>query len=114
MPNDPVAVYAPYFMVLWAVWCLGVWLWLRSRPTVEQKRLWHRRLNLGSGVLFGLFMVVLSFQVPPVLIFLPFNGLITWLNLRFTFYCDACGKRSYSQQWFSSTYHCPNCGHKLR
>jgi hypothetical protein len=98
MNDDPAAAYVPFFLVLWLGWCVGGWLWLLSRPTVEQKRLWHRRLTLGSGALFGLFVVLVSIgwgQPLPVLVFLPFLGLITWLNLRFTFYCDGCGKRSF-------------------
>jgi hypothetical protein len=117
MNDDPAAAYIPFFMVFWVGWNLGVWLWVRSRPTVEQKRLWHRRLTLASGGMFGLFLLLVfigSGQFLPVLVFVPFLGLITWLNLRFTFYCDGCGKRSFSQQWFSSTYHCSHCGHKLR
>jgi hypothetical protein len=107
----------PFFMVAWVALGIGSWLFIRSRPSVDEKRLWHRRITIGSGVLFGLFLAYtfVAWRQPFVMfIFLPFLGLIIYLNLRFTFFCDACGKTSHSQQWFSSSYHCPSCGHKLR
>ena len=40
--------------------------------------------------------------------------LIAYLNVRNTFYCDSCGKRSTSHNWFTRSFHCPHCGYKLR
>lgn len=117
MKWDPATPYFPYFAVAWLLLGGGSWLWMRSRPTVEEKRRWHLRVMVGSNVIFGLFatLVFISWgQFGPMLIVLPFLALITYLNLRFTFFCDSCGKMSRSQEWFSSTYHCPHCGHKLR
>ena len=117
MKPDPVAPIMPFFMVAWIALGIASWVWIRTRPSADEKRLWHRRIAIASGVLFGLFLTftILAWRQPfALLIFLPFLVLIIFLNLRFTFFCDACGKMSHSQQWFSFTYHCPKCGHKLR
>jgi len=117
MKPDPMAPYFPVFMVTWVAFGIGSWLWIRTRPSADEKHLWHRRVTIASGFVFGAFITFTLFQWHQpfaLLIFLPFLVLITFLNLRFTFFCDACGKMSHSQQWFSSTYHCPKCGHKLR
>lgn len=59
-------------------------------------------------MIFGSFvtLTILAWRQPfALVIFVPAIVLITFLNLRFTFFCDACGKMSHFQQWFSSTYH---------
>jgi FtsH-binding integral membrane protein len=117
MKPDPMAPYFPAFMVTWIALGIGSWVWIRSRPSADEKRFWHRRVTIGAGIVFGIFIAftLQQWHQPfALLIFLPFLALITFLNLRYTFFCDACGKMSHSQQWFSSTYHCPRCGHKLR
>lgn len=117
MKTDSIALYFPYFMIVWAMFGLSTWLWIRSRPTADEKKLWHLRMTVSSGIVFALFVVFVLIswgQYFPLLIVLPFIVLITYLNLRFTFFCGSCGKMSHSQQWFSSTYHCPECGNKLR
>ena len=63
---------------------------------------------------FICFVLILWKQYFGIPIFLGVGIMITLLNLRNTFYCDACGKRTYSPRWFSSSFHCPHCGHKLR
>jgi hypothetical protein len=117
MKADPVAPYFPWFLILWFAFGAGSWLWIATRPTAENKRLWHRRICITAGILFGAFItftLVSWGQLFALLIFLPGIVKITYLNLKFTFFCDSCRKTSFSQAWFSSGYYCPNCGHKIR
>ncbi len=115
-PDPAASLFLP-FMLAWVALGVASWLWIRSRPSVEEKRTWMRRLNVVSGVVFGAFLIVVFVlwrAYIGLLIFLPFLALIIYLRDRFTFICDQCGKTSQSMEWFSSTYHCPKCGHKLR
>jgi hypothetical protein len=50
---------------------------------------------------------------PATLLFVPFIGLITWLNIRMTRFCDGCGKILINQQWWTRMNFCPYCGRKL-
>ena len=43
----------------------------------------------------------------------PVSGLIAYLNIKLTRFCDHCGKTLISQNWFSPWRYCPACGSKL-
>jgi hypothetical protein len=108
----------PYFLIVsWIAFGLVSWLWIATRSSAEEKRLWHRRFIIVAGILFGAFIsfsLVSWGQSQALLIFLPAIVLIGYLNIRFTFFCDACGKTIFSQALFSSGHYCSNCGNKLR
>ena len=117
MKPDPMAPYFPVFMVTWIGLGIASWVWIRSRPSVDEKRLWYRRVTIAAGVIFGAFITftLAQWHQPfALLILLPAIVPITFLNLRITFFCNACGKMTRSHNSFSATYYCPRCGHQLR
>jgi predicted RNA-binding Zn-ribbon protein involved in translation (DUF1610 family) len=116
MNSDPAAGYFPYYFVVWAMLAMFSWLWIRTRPTPREKKRWSDRFALLGGVFvtgFICFVLILWKQYAAIPIFLAAGALIGFLNLRNSFYCDDCGKRSQTRS-FSSSFYCPHCGHKLR
>ena len=118
MKADPAAPYFPIYFVGWALLAVFTWLWIHSRPTAEKKKLWWDRMSIMAAVFVGGFMcfaLALSKQYIAIPICVGFAALIAYLNVRNTFYCESCGKRSSSSlHWFADSFHCPHCGHKLR
>ena len=85
----------------------------------KEKKIWFDRPNIAMGVFvvgFACFDSSLWKQYAIIPFFVGCGAVIAYLNLRFTFFCDKCGKKSTSQKWFSpnAAYHCPNCGKQLR
>jgi hypothetical protein len=117
MTPDPVEPYVPIYLIGVAAIGIGSWVLIRSRATAKEKKKWADRAVIVSGVFvigFSCFMLVMwkhYFWLP---IAIGAGVLISYLNIRNTFYCDRCGKRSFCQIWFSDTFHCPHCGNKLR
>ena len=47
----------PYFLIVsWIAFGLVSWLWIATRSSAEEKRLWHRRFIIVAGILFGAFI----------------------------------------------------------
>ena len=107
----------PYYFAGWATIALVSWLWVRSRPTPREKKIWSTRASLVMGIFvigFICFALVLWKAFIMIPLFVGVGVYIFYANLRGSFYCDSCGKPSFSQNPFARTFHCPHCGHKLR
>lgn len=103
----------PVFVLVWAALAVGGFMFFSFNKDVARKRLYFPRYVIGSGVLFGLVIALMAPR-PAVLLFVPFIGLITWLNLRTTRFCGGCGRTLINQAWWSKMKFCPYCGEKLR
>ena len=118
MTPDPTAKYFPYYIAIWVALAVGSWLVIRSQPTPRDKKRWSDRVAIVAGVFvtgFICWFLILWKDYVGIPIFMGAGILITVLNVRNTFYCDNCGRRSLSQKWFSSgSFFCPHCGHQLR
>jgi hypothetical protein len=112
MVTTPAAVL-PVFAVVWAAFAIGGFLFFARNRDAARKRRYFPRLAIGAGVVFAL---VIAFIVPwPALfLFIPFIGVIVWLNIRMTRFCDACGRTLINQAWWSKMLFCPYCGEKLK
>jgi hypothetical protein len=107
----------PYYFAGLAAIVLLSWLWVRSRPTPRDKNIWSNRLSLVLGIfVIGFICFALARSNGYILIpfFVALGAYIFYANRRGSFYCDACGKPSFSQNPFARTFHCPHCGNKLR
>jgi len=114
--NSPPLIFIIYFIV-WFAFGVGSIFWVRRQPTPQLKKQWSNKLSILGGILFFIFLLAISIswkQPAALLIFTPALAFIIWLQIRNTFYCDNCGKKSQRSNWFASTYHCPYCGHKLQ
>ena len=117
MKVDPAApVFVAYFIV-WAVLAIVSSLHIRSRQTPQEKKKWFDRWCLVSAAFATgsvCLILVLWKQYFGIPLFLAAGIGITILNLRNTFYCTSCGKRSRPQNWFANTFYCPHCGAQLK
>ncbi len=103
----------PIFFVVWiALGIAGSFLFYFSKNVQFKKRYFPWYIIL-AGVLFisfglvtGLPLVMLFFMVPAV-------ALITFLNIRFTRFCDNCGRTISTQGMFGKVEYCAKCGAKL-
>ena len=121
--NPAQTALAVGYFVIWAVVGLGGWFYVNRQPTIPLKRKWWKRYVVGFGAIVYLMMVIMLSSNPQAsrkavaimsVILLPFFALITWLNLRNTYFCQACGARTKNTNWFSARYtHCPKCGAKF-
>jgi Na+/H+ antiporter NhaD/arsenite permease-like protein len=117
MKEDPASPMFLAYLVGWVVLAVGSWLHVRSRPTPQEKKRWSDRWCILAGIFVTVFMcliLVVWKQYVGIPIFLAAGIGITLLNLRNTYYCESCGKRSFAQNWFSKTFHCPHCGTQLK
>jgi Na+/H+ antiporter NhaD/arsenite permease-like protein len=117
MKEDPTPPVFFVFFVIWAILAIGSWLHIRSRPTPQEKKKWSDRWCIIVGIFVIGSMCLISAdwgQYMSIPLFLVAGIGIAFLSLRNTYYCTSCGKRSFSQNWFSKTFHCPHCGTQLK
>ncbi len=113
----PPLITFPVFMMGWLMLGVGSWCLIAWLPTAQAKKRWSDRLSIVAGIVFFSFLCSQFVNVKnqgQVFFFGAFIALITWLNVRNTYFCTECGKRSLDSKWFSRTYSCPNCGAKLK
>jgi len=118
--GETVGVAALIYFALWLILGGGGWFYVKTRPTAALKRIWWKRWGIGFTAFVILYMdamIFLSNGYVPALVMLiviaPFGALISWLNIRNTNFCDACGKRSRSGNIFGKMTHCSYCGSKF-
>ena len=104
---------APVALGAWFAWIvlalLGALVFQISKD-VAFKRAWYPRYVIGTGVLFGGVIVLMSGpNAFSLLIGLPMIALITYLNVRLTRFCPGCGRTIYPGG-FSRPRYCPRCG----
>ena len=105
------------FMVVWIALGVGSWILIARLPSPEAKKRWSDRLSIIAGIIFFAFLCTQFASTKgsfALFIMGPALALITWLNVRNTYYCAKCGKRSLNSNWLGSSYDCPSCGTKLR
>jgi hypothetical protein len=108
---EPKAVF-PVFFFVWVALGIAGFLFFTLNKDVALKRRLFPRLAIGAGVLFSLVIAAMA-PLRAALLFIPFIGVITWINIRMTRFCDACGRTLINQQWWAKMRFCPYCGVKL-
>jgi hypothetical protein len=106
--------------LLWIIWfgsfvIIGLLSipYFRRYPDVNLKREFHRWWTIGYGATFFL-LVFLSVGASTWLIFFGgFIALISWLNIRNTTFCEACGKSVYNYFLATKPEYCARCGARL-
>lgn len=102
------------------VWFLGTWIALAlisvllhfSRDVKRKKRLLPV-FTVSVGVLFSIFVLIMSGEPKTVLFVVPATALITFMNLRLIKVCESCGRTVYNNVWYSKMEFCSKCGAKL-
>ena len=87
---------------------------------VHFKKKYFRGYVILAGVLYTLFLGISAPSWQAVLFFiLPAVSLIAFLNIKYTIFCDNCGRTVYDNPWFSNPWfskvkYCAKCGAKLK
>ncbi|MEO5915017.1 MAG: hypothetical protein ABIS50_12355 [Luteolibacter sp.] len=104
------------FMVFWGILGLGSFLFFHFNRNTALKRRILPIFIILTGLIFGGFVYYMTGrQQPQVLGFMiPAIILISFLNIRTTRFCDACGRTLYRQPIFTRAQFCPHCGSELK
>ena len=103
----------PIFFAGWiALGVAGFFLFYVSK-NVQFKRRYFRWYMTLAGVLLISFGLGMGFPLQMLFIMLLGVGLITFLNIKMTKFCDNCGKTIINQMWFTKVEYCAKCGGKL-
>jgi predicted RNA-binding Zn-ribbon protein involved in translation (DUF1610 family) len=99
------------FFIVWTVLCVAGWSFF-WKGSLAAKRRWHGPIQVGAAVLFLAFVAAIA--PPKVLaIFAPAVAAITFLNLKFTKFCPACGSMLMRNPPWVPLRFCPKCGENL-
>lgn len=114
MPPSNAEQIFPIFIGVWVVLGLfsAVFFFLGKNAQLKRK-VWPP-FTIATAVLFVGFAWAMGFPSEVFFVMVPAVALITFLNLRSTKFCDACGKTIMSQNPFSSPEFCSKCGSKLQ
>ncbi len=111
---DHQDIFVP-FMVVWAALGISSFLFFHFCRNAALKRRLFPPFIVIIGVIFGCFIAYISHAYLQVLFLaIPTISLISFLNIRQTRFCDACGRTLYKQPLFSRPQFCPRCGAELR
>jgi hypothetical protein len=121
MNPDTVAVINGFvtacFFGTWIVLGVtGFFLFYVGR-NVAFKRKWFPRFIILVGVLFVVFTTTIMVSssrslgaLGILVILIPATAFISYLNIKFTKFCDKCGVTIHSQNWFAPIRFCSKCG----
>lgn len=100
------------FALLWTTLVVAGGLFIR-RASIPQKRVWLPRFRIGTALLFVAFVALATRSATAVLSMGLAMGAVTWMNLRRTRVCSACGAVARGPSPFSPPETCDACGVKL-
>ena len=111
------------FFSVWIAYGIGTWAFMR-RLSVSDRRKWHPKLVIATGVLFASFALAFPLltgtvwqtrvlAVTYVVIVLASVALLSWLNIKLTKFCDSCGATAVNSNWFQKFEFCSKCGTRL-
>lgn len=124
MNQEPTTSLEGHLLICFvATWFLvvvcGVFL-IYEGEDVAFKRKWFPWYVILAGVLFVAFTTVLWVLSTPfsesllILLFMvPAVALTSYLNIKFTKFCDGCAKPIHRLNWFAPRKFCSSCGAKL-
>ena len=101
----------PIFFVLWIPLCLVVWTFY-WKGNLEAKRRWHPPIVFGMAAVFRGFVASVTPYALAVVV--PAVAAISFLNLKLTKFCRACGRTLIQNPPWATINFCPKCGVSLR
>ena len=113
--NLPPERIFPIFFGVWIVLGIASAAFFFLNHNAALKRKVFPPFVIFIGVLFLAFVILMGFARDRFffVVMVPFVALITFLNIRSTRFCDACGKTLVSQNPFSRRKFCSKCGADL-
>ena len=113
MKSNGPPIFFWVFMAVWvALGAISWWFFTRNRDANLKRRVFPWGAG-GAGLLFIIFVLVMSRAVWILLFILPIVALITYLNIRLTKFCPSCGATLYKHNWFVPMRYCSRCGASL-
>jgi len=103
----------PYFIAFWTLLGVAGFLLFYVSNDAAFKRRYFPWFASLTGLLFVGIAAVMGIPLGMLAILLPFVGLITFLNIRGTQFCGACGKTLLQQMPFSRSKFCSRSGASL-
>lgn len=104
----------PVFVFTWII--LGIIsfiVFFLGKNAQLKRKLWPPFVIVG-GVLFIGFAYTMGFRGEGIYFLVPVIILTSFLNIRFTKFCDGCGKIITNKNFLSKIESCPKCGEKLK
>lgn len=98
------------FFVIWAVIAIATAVFFRT-ASLEQRRAWHPRIIVGSGLFFLLFVTAIDPR--GLVLAVPAVALISYLSIKLTKFCSACGAMNLQNPPWQKMTSCPRCGASL-
>ena len=95
------------FGAFWVALMAGLWIYA-YRAGVATKKRWHTALTILPGVLFFAFACVVADSTRELLAIAPAILFITFLNWKFSKFCERCGR--VVTQHFPRSNFCTGCG----
>src|SRR5947208_16732928 len=114
MMRDQIFQIFPIFIGVWIMLSIvGFLLFYVSKNAAFKRRYspWFAGL---TGLLFIGIVTATAIPLAMLAIMIPFVALITYLNIRGTQFCGACGRTMIQQMPFSRADFCSKCGAPLR
>lgn len=104
---------ASALLAAWLLLGLLSFVFFRRHKDAGLKRKASRWLPIGTGVLLPAVVLALSGRPRLLLAAIPAVILFTWLSVRLTRFCDACGAMLHDHLGLARMAFCARCGAKL-
>jgi hypothetical protein len=113
--NLPPERVFPIFFGVWIVLCLASWSFFFFNRNAALKRKVLPPFVVFVGILFLAFTALMGLAREPFffVVMFPAVAVISYLNIRNTQFCDACGRTVLSRNPFFRANFCPKCGAAL-
>jgi hypothetical protein len=104
----------PFFFAVWILLGVSGFILFYVKRDAAFKHKYFPWYVCLAGALFLGFVAASGAPFTILAFMAPFIALITFLNLRGTQFCDACGRTIIQQMPFSRPEFCSKCGASLR
>lgn len=105
---------SPIFISVWIVLMIISFVIFFLGKDAQLKRKLFKPFVIGAGILFLGFVYSMGVELKVFYFMVPLVILISYLNIRFTKFCNSCGKIVINQMFLIPTKFCSKCGEKLQ
>jgi hypothetical protein len=104
----------PLFFAVWVALGVAGGVFFYWNHDVALKRRLLPIYTTVVGAVFAGFLWYSTRDPRLLMVACPVIALITYLNIRNTFFCDACGRATVNSIWWTKAEYCAKCGASLR
>lgn len=117
MTQDELLRLGIGFVGIWLAICVTSWLHIRAQTSAGEKKKWFERYTMLMGAFIagaGGAVLISRGIVAGAFIMLAIIAALTFFKIRFSYFCEMCGKMSSTRPWQAKDLNCPHCGSRLR